>query len=148
MSDSVTSRTIIHQLLCPWNLPGKNTGEDCYFLFQGIFPNQGLNCTPCIGKWILYHWATSEAPANCLAPFQSLSQDLLPRKLKWRHHLYPYTLKLPIHLLSMPHLRKWHHDFPSFSDKKIETVLVFPISTHFHSQVLSLDSPCSFTALL
>ena len=31
------------RFLCPWNLPGKKTGVDCRFLFQGIFPTQGLN---------------------------------------------------------------------------------------------------------
>ena len=30
------------RLLRPWNFPGKNTGEDCHFLLQGIFPTQGL----------------------------------------------------------------------------------------------------------
>ena len=29
------------RLLCPWNFPGKNTGEGCHFLLQGIFPTQG-----------------------------------------------------------------------------------------------------------
>ena len=27
----------------PWDSPGKNTGVVCHFLFQGIFPTQGLN---------------------------------------------------------------------------------------------------------
>ena len=31
------------KLLCPWDTPGKNTGVDCHFLFQGIFPTQGSN---------------------------------------------------------------------------------------------------------
>ena len=31
------------RLLCPWNFPGKNTGVDCHFLLQGIFPTQGSN---------------------------------------------------------------------------------------------------------
>ena len=26
-----------------WYFSGKNTGVDCHFLFQGIFPTQGLN---------------------------------------------------------------------------------------------------------
>ena len=30
------------RLLCPWNFPGKKTGEGCYFLLQGIFPDPGL----------------------------------------------------------------------------------------------------------
>ena len=44
------------RLLCPWDFPGKNTGVGCHFLFQGIF----LTCVSCIGRWILYHWATKE----------------------------------------------------------------------------------------
>ena len=31
------------KLLWSWNFPGKNTGVGCHFLFQGIFPTQGLN---------------------------------------------------------------------------------------------------------
>ena len=31
------------RLLCPWNFPGKNTGTDCHFFLQGIFPTQGSN---------------------------------------------------------------------------------------------------------
>ena len=29
------------RLLCPWDLPGKNTGKGQDFLLQGIFPTQG-----------------------------------------------------------------------------------------------------------
>ena len=36
------------KFLCPWDLPGKNTGVDCHFLLQGVFPSQrwsmGLLC--------------------------------------------------------------------------------------------------------
>ena len=28
---------------CPWDFPGKNAGQSSHFLFQGIFPIQGLN---------------------------------------------------------------------------------------------------------
>ena len=31
------------RLLCSWDSPGKNTGEGCHTLLQGIFPTQGLN---------------------------------------------------------------------------------------------------------
>ena len=31
------------RLLCPWDSPDKNTGVDCHFRLQGIFPVQGLN---------------------------------------------------------------------------------------------------------
>ena len=37
------------RLLCPWDFPGKNTGEGCHSLLQGIFPTQGWS--PCIRPW-------------------------------------------------------------------------------------------------
>ena len=39
-------------------------GVDGHFLIRGIFPTQGLNLhlyVSCIGRQILYHWATWEA---------------------------------------------------------------------------------------
>ena len=31
------------RFLCPWDLREKNTGVDCHFFLQGIFPTQGSN---------------------------------------------------------------------------------------------------------
>ena len=45
------------RLLCPWDFPGKNSGVGGHFLFQGIFPSQGLN--PC-----LLHWQVDSLPLN------------------------------------------------------------------------------------
>ena len=42
------------RLPCPWDSPGKNTGLVCYFLFQGIFPTQGLNLGLLHCRQILY----------------------------------------------------------------------------------------------
>ena len=40
------------RLLCPWNFPGRNTGVDCHFLPQGIFPTQGSNThLLCLQNW-------------------------------------------------------------------------------------------------
>ena len=46
-----------------WNFSGKNTGVGCCFFLQGIFPTQGIcvSRVSCIGRQILYHWATWEA---------------------------------------------------------------------------------------
>ena len=33
------------------------------WLLCGIFPDQGLNCVPCIDRWILNHCATREVPS-------------------------------------------------------------------------------------
>ena len=58
------------RLLWLWNLPGKNTGVSCHALLQGIFLTQGLNlCLLCLlhCRWILYCWATGEAPDGASA---------------------------------------------------------------------------------
>ena len=42
-------------LLCPWDFPGKNTGEGCLFLLQEIFLTQGLNQGLPHYRQMLYH---------------------------------------------------------------------------------------------
>ena len=50
LSDSLWSYTLQSaRLLCPWDLPGTNTGVGCHFLLQGIFSTQGLH--PCLLHW-------------------------------------------------------------------------------------------------
>ena len=46
------------RLLCPWDFPGENTGMDCHFLLQRIFPTQGLN--PHL--WHRLHWQVDSLP--------------------------------------------------------------------------------------
>ena len=49
------------RLHCPWDFPGKNTWVGCHFLLKGIFqPRERIcvSCFSCIGRWILYYWAT------------------------------------------------------------------------------------------
>ena len=44
MSNSLQSKRLQPtSLLCPWDSAGKNTGVDCHFLLQGIFPIQRWN---------------------------------------------------------------------------------------------------------
>ena len=66
------------RLLSPWNFQGKNTGVGCHFLFQGIFPaqrsNPSITCVSYIGRWILYHCTTWEAPHIALMTRQKLLQ--------------------------------------------------------------------------
>ena len=119
-----------------------------------LFPSPGDRPQPRI-KLHLLHWQADSLPLshqwNPLKFPSSISiliSGTSSKKTQMETSSLPYTSKLPINLLSTPHLRKWHHDFPTSSDKKLGTVLAFPISTHFHGQVLSLDSPCTFTFLL
>ena len=53
------------RFVCPRNFSGKNTGVDCHFLLQGIFPTQGSNphlCVSCSGRQIHYHCTTLKVP--------------------------------------------------------------------------------------
>ena len=52
------------RLLCPQDFPDKNTGVDCHFLLQKMFPTQDqthITCVPTLARWTLYHWTTWEA---------------------------------------------------------------------------------------
>ena len=49
------------RLLCPWDSPGTNTGVDCHFLLQGIFPTQGSNQGLLHCRQILYCLSHQEA---------------------------------------------------------------------------------------
>ena len=43
------------RLLSPWDSPGKNTGEGCHFLLQGIYLSRGSNLH-------LLHWQADTLP--------------------------------------------------------------------------------------
>ena len=67
------------RLLCPWDFLGKNTGVCCHFLLQGPFLTQGLNTqthVSCIGRQILYGWATREAPKRYTRLTHSITGDV------------------------------------------------------------------------
>ena len=51
------------RLLCPWNSPGKNTGEKSHSLLQGIFLTQGSNPGLPHCRQILYHLSHKGSPA-------------------------------------------------------------------------------------
>ena len=69
---------------------GKNTGVGCHFLLQGsswfMYWTQG----PCIGRQILYHWATREAPKysareDCISSLVQVHDSRGPAKCPgWR----------------------------------------------------------------
>ena len=69
---AVTPWTVAHQLLCPWDFLGKNTGVSCHFLLQGIFSTQGLK--PHL-LWLL-HWQVDSLPLSHL--LLRLSGDKVP----------------------------------------------------------------------
>ena len=54
------------RLLCPWNLPVKNTSVSCHSLLQGIFRTQGLNPGLPHCRQILYHLSHQGSPYTLL----------------------------------------------------------------------------------
>ena len=54
--------TLCYPVVCTQNSAGKNARVGCHFLLQGIFlahgSNPHLSCVSCIGRQILYSWAT------------------------------------------------------------------------------------------
>ena len=77
------------RLLYPWDFPGKNTRVDCHLFLQGIFPTRDRTHVLCIGRWILYCWASREGPV-C---YYSLPNKALNHDLYHRNSIFSY-LKL------------------------------------------------------
>ena len=73
------------RLLCPCDSAGKNTGVDCHFLLQGIFPTQRQN--PHLLS--LLHWQAGSSPLSHLG-----SPLLFYMKLIWilhdKHWISPF----------------------------------------------------------
>ena len=55
------------RLLFPWHFPGKDTGVECHFLLQGIFPTQESN-PGLLHSRFFTEWATREAPCIHTSP--------------------------------------------------------------------------------
>ena len=54
------------RLLCPWDLPDKNTGVGCISFSTGSSWPRDRTRISCIGRQIPYHWVTREAPSATL----------------------------------------------------------------------------------
>ena len=55
------------RLLCSWDFRNKITGMGCHALLQGSSRLRDLthvSCVSCIGRWILYHYATWASKHN------------------------------------------------------------------------------------
>ena len=46
-----------------WALEHRHSSCGPWLVACGIFPDQGSNHVSCIGRWILYHWATRKGPS-------------------------------------------------------------------------------------
>ena len=85
------------RLLCPWNFPGKNTGMGCRFLLPRIFWRRNQTCISCIGRQILYHWATWEAIGGLGPVLNKIDQ----RKQET-------LLDFKMHCVAGQHISSWH----------------------------------------
>ena len=77
------------RLLCPWNFPGKNTGVDCHFLLEGIFPTQGSN----LYLLNLLHWQVDSLPLSYVgSPYSTLGTFFFYNLVlfMWHRHLFYY----------------------------------------------------------
>ena len=54
------------RLFRPWDFPGLNTGVGCHFLFQGIFPTQGLKPGLPHCRQKLYHLSHQGSPLQMI----------------------------------------------------------------------------------
>ena len=65
MSNSATPWNVAHLDPLSINSPGKNTGVSCHFYSRESSPPMNRNCisyVSCIGRQILYHGVTKNAP--------------------------------------------------------------------------------------
>ena len=83
------------RLLCPWDLPGKNTGMSHHSLFQGIFPTQESN------QCLLHcSWATREALPSDLLHSVFLTKHAVPKHINGAffqcNDLFTILVELPL----------------------------------------------------
>ena len=91
------------RLLCPWEFAGQNTGVGCHFLLQPRDQTY-ISCASCIGRQILYHYATREA---LLQRKVRLKRGSDPPKVTQKNRgpgllSSPWNLALPLPFSSSP----------------------------------------------
>ena len=109
-----TPWTVAHQLLCPWDSPGKSIEVGCHALLQGIFPTQGSNLhLLCLLLWevsslplappevkeseseVTQSCPTLCDPMDCSPPGSSVNGISQARALEWLPFLSPGDLPNP-----------------------------------------------------
>ena len=78
----------------PWTVTcqvPRSTGVGCYFLLQGIFPNQGSNCS----LLHLLHWQMDSLPlAPLMKPYMSMQTKILGKNAFLKPRLKMNILKM------------------------------------------------------
>ena len=89
------------RFLCPWNSPGNNTEVGCYFLFQGIFPTQGLD--QCLLHLLL--WQADSLPSD--TPGKPASISILFKSPKFCQCWHPETCSYKDRTSALCHKAGW-----------------------------------------
>ena len=107
------------RLLCPWDFPGKNTGMDCHFILQGIFPTQGSNSR----LFHLLHWQVDSLPLSHLESRHGVRLLYCDRKKLKHFCLFCH----PFFHLSLPPPSPHHSPLPSVLPSSLwhHLILVF-----------------------
>ena len=129
------------RLLCPWDLPGKNTGVGCHAFLQGIFPTQGSNprlLQQLFCRWILYCWATREDISLGNDFLDMISKVQVSKaKIKWNYS----KLK---NFCIVKQSTKWKVN-PQHKGKYIQTIYCIRVSNQniqiTHATQLERDNP-------
>ena len=100
-----TPWTVAHQASLSMGFSGKNAGLFCHFLFQGIFPTQGLNphlLSHLHSRHTLYHWAQGSPNKNITTHLKILYVWTYILILGETHNHHSLSL-------SIPHTHKYTH---------------------------------------
>ena len=90
--------TVAHQAPLSMGFSGKNTGLCCHFLFQGIFPTQGLNphlLSHLHSRHTLYHWAQGSPNKNITTHLKILYVWTYILILGETHNHHSLSLSIP-----------------------------------------------------
>ena len=113
-------RTIVC-LLCLWNFPGKNTGEGCHSLLQGIFLTQ---------RSILS--LMSPALTSSFFTTSATWETQISNRKVYKSIFYPYTINLEIFSyfsLSMEQFSKSLRISPSSLEMPVKSLNIIPESS-------------------
>ena len=95
--------------------PGNSTRVSCHILLQAIFPSQGLNLSCLHCRWILYCWATGEAPISYVIITNSFYIFRLPSNTIFHTNisvLYQFHFPFPRSLPSFCSSMSWFFSVP------------------------------------
>ena len=105
-------QAVAHKALLSMKFPRKNTGVGCHFLLQGSSWPRDQTHISCIGRQVLYHWATSKTLKMFQFSSFQFSRSVMSNSLRpheSQHARPPCPSPAPgVHSNSLPSSR-WCH---------------------------------------